>query len=64
MKTKKLVLAIAIFGGVLFTAQAADLINLNEQFTTKIDKKDIKLQFMTVMIELEDFLFMAFQTLN
>ena len=43
MKTKKLVLAIAIFGGVLFTAQAADLINLNEQFTTKIDKKDIKL---------------------
>jgi quinolinate synthase len=42
MKTKKLVLAIAIFGGVLFTAEAADLINLNEQLTTKIDKKDIK----------------------
>lgn len=43
MKSKKLVLAIAIFGGVLFTAQAADLINLNDQLTTKIDKKDIKL---------------------
>lgn len=42
MKTKKLVLAIAIFGGILFTAQAADLINPNEQLTTKIDKKDIK----------------------
>jgi hypothetical protein len=43
MKTKKLVLAIAIFGGVLFTAQAADLINLNEQLTTKIDKKKVKI---------------------
>jgi hypothetical protein len=43
MKTKKLVLAIAIFGGVLFTAQAADLINLNEQFTTKIDKTKVKI---------------------
>jgi hypothetical protein len=43
MKTKKLVLAIAIFGGVLFTAQAADLIDLNEHLTTKIDKDKIKL---------------------
>lgn len=43
MKTKKLVLAIAIFGGILFTAQAADLIDLNEQLTTKIDKDKIKL---------------------
>ncbi len=43
MKTKKLVLAIAIFGGVLFTAQAADLINLNEQLTTKIDKSKVKI---------------------
>jgi hypothetical protein len=43
MKSKKLILAIAIFGGVLFTAQAADLINLNEQFTTKVDKTKVKL---------------------
>lgn len=43
MKTKKVILAIAIFGGVLFTAQAADLIDLNEQFTTKIDKSKVKI---------------------
>jgi hypothetical protein len=43
MKTKKMILAIAIFGGVLFTAQAADLIDLNEQLTTKIDKKKVKI---------------------
>ncbi|WP_169301428.1 hypothetical protein [Pontimicrobium aquaticum] len=43
MKTKKYLIAIAIFGGVLFTAQATNLLDLNEQFTTKIDKKDIKL---------------------
>lgn len=42
MKTKKFFIAIAIFGGVLFTAQAAELIDLNDQTTTKIDKKDIK----------------------
>ncbi len=38
MKTKKYLIAIAIFGGVLFTAQATNLLDLNEQFTTKIDK--------------------------
>jgi hypothetical protein len=43
MKTKKLVLAIAIFGGVLFTAEAADIINLNEQLTTEIDKRKVKI---------------------
>ena len=43
MKTKKLVLAIAIFGGVLFTAEAADIINLNEQLTTKIDKRKVRI---------------------
>lgn len=42
MKTKKYVLAIAIFGGMLFTAQAADLINLDDQTTTQIDKKNFK----------------------
>ena len=41
MKTKRLVLAIAIFGGVLFTAQAIN-IDLNEQSTTQIDKSAIK----------------------
>jgi hypothetical protein len=39
MKTKKYVLAIAIFGGVLFTAQAANLLDLDGQQTTKIEKK-------------------------
>jgi len=43
MKTKKVILAIAIFGGVLFTAQAANLIDLNEQLTTKIDKTKVKI---------------------
>ena len=43
MKTKKLFLAIAIFGGVLFTAQATNLIDLNEQQTTEIEKKKRKL---------------------
>jgi len=42
MKTKKLVLAIAIFGGMLFTAQATDLIDLNGQTTTEIDKRKLK----------------------
>ena len=43
MRTKKLVLAIAIFGGVLFTAEAADIINLNEQLTTEIDKRKVRI---------------------
>ena len=38
MKTKKLILAIAIFGGVLFTAQATNIIDLNEQLTTEVEK--------------------------
>ena len=42
MKTKKLVLAIAIFGGVLFTAQATNLIDLNGQTTTYADKTKVK----------------------
>ncbi|MGJ8549485.1 hypothetical protein [Winogradskyella wichelsiae] len=44
MKTKKnLVLAIAIFGGVLFTAQASNIIDLDGQTTTQIEKKLRKL---------------------
>ena len=42
MRTKKYVLAIAIFGGMLFTAQAANIIDLNEQTTTEIEGKRIK----------------------
>ena len=30
----------AIFGGVLFTAEATNLLDFNGQFTTKLTKKD------------------------
>ncbi|WP_397362793.1 hypothetical protein [Olleya sp. R77988] len=43
MKTKKYVIALAIFGGVLFTAQATNLIDLNGQQTTEIDGRKIKI---------------------
>ena len=43
MKAKKLVLAIAIFGGVLFTVQATNLVDLHGQTTTKMDKPRVKL---------------------
>lgn len=43
MKAKKLVLAIAIFGGVLFTVQATNLIDLNGQSTTQAEKAKIKI---------------------
>ncbi len=43
MKTKKYVLAIAIFGGMLFTAQATDLINLDGQTKTELKKGKRKL---------------------
>ncbi len=39
MKAKRLILAIAIFGGMLFTVQATNIIDLNEQSTTQIKKK-------------------------
>ncbi|WP_456441728.1 hypothetical protein [Psychroserpens sp.] len=42
MKTKKYVLAIAIFGGMLFTAHATDLINLDGQIKTEIERKKFK----------------------
>ena len=42
MNAKKLVLTIAIFGGMLFTAQATDLINLDEQATNFADRPSIK----------------------
>ncbi len=43
MKTKKYVIAIAIFGGMLFTAHATDLINLDGQTKTEIDKRKVKI---------------------
>ena len=42
MKTKKLVLAIAIFGGMLFTVQAANIIDLDGQTTTEIERHKFK----------------------
>lgn len=39
MKTKKYVLALAIIGGIAFTAQATDLINLDGQVKTELEKK-------------------------
>jgi hypothetical protein len=42
MKAKKLVLAVAIFGGMLFTVQATNIIDLDGQSTTQVDKRKIK----------------------
>ena len=42
MKTKKYLIAVAIFGGVLFTAQAANMLDIDGQQTTKIEKKNFK----------------------
>ena len=42
MKAKKLVLAIAIFGGMLFTVQATNIIDLDGQTTTQLEKKKRK----------------------
>jgi hypothetical protein len=43
MKTKKYLIAMAIFGGALFTAQATNLIDLNGQTKTEIRRSDIKI---------------------
>ena len=40
MKTKKYLIAIAIFGGLLFTAQATNLIDGNAEI--KVEKAKIK----------------------
>jgi len=42
MKTKKYVIAIAIFGGMLFLAQAVNIYNVDTQETAKIEKNRIK----------------------
>jgi hypothetical protein len=40
MKTqKKYIIAIALFSGMLFAAEATNLIDLNGQSTTQIEKK-------------------------
>ena len=42
MKTKKYLIAMAIFGGMLFTAYAANAFNQDGQQTAKVDKRLIK----------------------
>lgn len=43
MKTKKYLIAIAIFGGMLFLAQSATQYNLDGEQTAKVDKRKIKI---------------------
>ncbi|WP_257720168.1 hypothetical protein [Pseudalgibacter alginicilyticus] len=42
MRAKKLVVAVAIFGGVLFMAQAVNAYNLDGTTTVKVDKRKVK----------------------
>ena len=42
MKTKKYIIAIALFVGMLFAAEATNLIDLNDQTTTEIERSRIK----------------------
>ena len=44
MKTKRLILAIAIFGGMLFTVEATNIIDLDGQQTSQIDKRKLKIR--------------------
>ncbi|WP_169787484.1 hypothetical protein [Lacinutrix mariniflava] len=39
MQSKKYLIALAIFGGVFFTANATNIIDLNDQTETGIEKK-------------------------
>ncbi len=41
MKTKKYIIAITLFGGMLFAAQATNLIDLDGQSSTQIEKSKI-----------------------
>ncbi len=43
MKTKKYLIAIAIFGGMLFTAYAASTINQDGNQTAKIEKSKVRI---------------------
>jgi len=42
MKTKNLILSLAIVGGLLFTVEATNIIDLNGQATTQVDKTKLK----------------------
>ena len=42
MKTKKYLIALAIFGGMLFTAYAANVINQDGQQSAKVEKAKIR----------------------
>jgi hypothetical protein len=42
MKTKKYILAVLLFGGMLFTADATNIINLETQTTKGVDLKKVK----------------------
>lgn len=42
MQSKKYLIALAIFGGVLFTANATNIIDLNDQIETGIDRTKLK----------------------
>lgn len=43
MNTKKYIIALAIFGGLIFTTNATNIIDLNDQTETGIDRKSIKI---------------------
>lgn len=43
MKTKKYLIALAIFGGMLFTAYAAHAINQDGNQTAKVEKARVKI---------------------
>jgi hypothetical protein len=42
MRTKKYLIAIAIFGGIMFTAQAVNAFSLDGATTVKVDKTKVK----------------------
>ncbi|MFB9057681.1 hypothetical protein ACFFU9_13115 [Mariniflexile ostreae] len=43
MKTKKYLIAIAIFGGIMFTAQTINAYSTDGATTVKVDKRKIKI---------------------
>ncbi|AXP82529.1 hypothetical protein CJ739_3467 [Mariniflexile rhizosphaerae] len=43
MKTKKYLIAMAIFGGMLFTVCAANAFNQDGQHTAKVEKNEIQI---------------------
>ncbi|MDX1277204.1 hypothetical protein [Oceanihabitans sediminis] len=42
MKAKKYLIAMVLFGGMVFTIQTSQIIDLNEQPTTEIEKSKIR----------------------